>query len=63
MDASITLVKVFSVTKVKDREALGEQVTGWIAANPAVRVVKAVVELSSDEKFHCFSIVLFCTAA
>ncbi|HXU07307.1 MAG TPA: hypothetical protein VN903_40425 [Polyangia bacterium] len=62
MDARINLVKVFSVTKVKEREAIGEQVTAWIAANPAVQIVKTVVTLSSDEKFHCFSIVLFCSA-
>ena len=63
MDARINLVKVFSVTKVKDREAIGEQVTAWIAAHPAVRIVKTVVALSSDEKFHCFSIVLLCSSA
>ena len=57
MDARINLVKVFSVTKVKDREAIGEQVTAWLAAHPAVRVLKTVVTLSSDQKFHCFSIV------
>lgn len=63
MDARIALVKVFSVTKAKEREGIGEQVTAWLAANPGLRVVKAVVTLTSDEKFHCFSIVLFCAAA
>jgi len=62
MDARVNLVKVFSVTEVKFREAIGEQVTAWIAAHPAVRIVKTVVALSSDEKFHCFSIVLFCSS-
>jgi hypothetical protein len=62
-DARISLVKVFSVTKAREREAIGENVTAWIAANPALRVVNTVVALSSDAKFHCFSIVLFCTAA
>jgi len=62
-DAPISLVKVFSVTKAREREAIGDNVTAWIAANPALRVVKTVVALSSDERFHCFSIVLFCTAA
>lgn len=61
MDARLTLVKVFSVTKARDREAIGEHVTAWIAANPALRIVKTVVALSSDESFHCFSIVLFCS--
>ena len=63
MEARITVVKVFSVTKAKEREGIGEQVTAWLAANPGVRVVKTVVALSSDERFHCFSIVLFCAAA
>ena len=62
-DARISLVKVFSVTKAREREAIGENVTAWIAANPALRVVNTVVALSSDAKFHCFSIVLFCTTA
>jgi hypothetical protein len=61
-DAPISLVKVFSVTKVRDREAIGELVTAWIAANPAIQIVKTVVALTSDDKFHCFSIVLFCAA-
>jgi hypothetical protein len=62
-DAPIGLVKVFSVTKAREREAIGDHVTAWIAANPAWRVVNTIVALSSDARFHCFSIVLFCTAA
>jgi hypothetical protein len=61
MDAQINLVKVFSVTKAKDRQSVGDQVTGWIAANPTVRVLKTVVALSSDRTFHCYSIILFCS--
>lgn len=52
------LVKVFSATKAKDRDALGEAVTAWIADNPGVRVLKTFVRLSSDSRFHCLSIVL-----
>jgi hypothetical protein len=59
----INLVKVFSASKSKDREAIGEQVTGWIAANPTARIVKTSVVQSSDEEFHCYSIVLFCFAS
>ena len=61
MEAPINFVKVFSVTKAQDRQAIGEKVTAWIAGNPDARVVKTVVALSSDMKFHCFSIVLFCS--
>jgi hypothetical protein len=54
----VNVVKVFSVTKAKDRESLGEVVTAWIARNPGVRVLKTFVTLSSDSAFHCLSIVL-----
>jgi hypothetical protein len=54
----VSVVKVFSATKAKDRELLGEAVTAWIAGNPDVRVLKTVVMLSSDSQFHCLSIVL-----
>jgi hypothetical protein len=57
----INLVKVFSATKAKERQFIGERVTDWIAANPTVHILKTVVALSSDRTFHCFSIVLFCS--
>lgn len=58
----INLVKVFSATKAKDRESLGEVVTSWIARNPGVRVLKTFVMQSSDSQFHCLSIVLIGTS-
>lgn len=54
----VNLVKVFSSTRARDRESLGEVVTAWIARNPDVRVLKTFVMLSSDSAFHCLSIVL-----
>ena len=63
MEEPINLVKVFSATKVRDRNAIGEQVTDWITANPSVRIVRTVVAQSSDLKFHCLSIVLLCARA
>ena len=54
----VNLVKVFSATKARDRESLGEAVTAWIADNPDVHVLKTFVRLSSDSQYHCFSIVL-----
>jgi hypothetical protein len=57
----VNVVKVFSATRARDREALGEVVTAWIASNPDVRVLKTVVSLSSDSAFHCLSIVLIGT--
>jgi hypothetical protein len=59
----INLVKVFSANRSRDREAIGEQVTNWIAAHPSARIVKTAVVQSSDEEFHCYSIVLFCFAS
>lgn len=54
----VNVIKVFSATKARDRESLGEAVTAWIARNPGVRIVKTFVLLSSDSEFHCLSIVL-----
>lgn len=52
-------VKVFSATLGKERENLGERVTEWLRANPEVKVVDKAVRLSSDEAFHCLTIVIF----
>ena len=60
MQERINLVKVFSATRMKDRESLGDAATNWIATNPGARIVKTVVLQSSDEEFHCLSIVFFC---
>lgn len=56
----ISLFKVFSATKARDRETLGERVTAWMEANPGIQVLKTVVSLSSDRDFHCLSFVLIC---
>ena len=54
----VNVVKVFSATRARDRESLGEAVTAWIAHNADVRILKTFVMLSSDSEFHCLSIVL-----
>lgn len=54
-----TAVKVFSATKARDREDLGENITRWIRANPGVSVTDKIVTQSSDREFHCLSITLF----
>ena len=54
-----TAVKVFSATKAKDREELGEHITSWLRANPDVQIVEKVVTQSSDSEFHCLTITLF----
>jgi hypothetical protein len=55
-------VRIFSATKARDREVLGEKVTAWIEANPSVLIVDKTVRQSSDAAFHCLSIVLFLRA-
>lgn len=54
-----TGLKVFSATKAKEREELGESVTRWIQSNPDQEIVDRVVSQSSDNEFHCLTIVLF----
>lgn len=56
---AFTGVKVFSATMFQERQMLGEHVTNWLANNPDVDVVDREVLLSSDNQFHCLSIVLF----
>jgi hypothetical protein len=51
--------KVFTATKAKDREELGEVLTRWIRANPGAKIIDKVVTQSSDREFHCLSITLF----
>ena len=54
-----TGLKVFSATKAKEREELGEKVTGWMRRQENIEVVDKVVSQSSDREFHCLTITLF----
>ena len=54
-----TGVKVFSATKAKEREELGENVTRWLRSNADLEIVDKVVSQSSDNEFHCYSLILF----
>jgi hypothetical protein len=62
MQSQISLVKVFSVTKAREREEIGERVTAWIAAHPELQILQTFVRQTSDSAFHCFSFVLICAA-
>ena len=55
----VTGVKVFSATKAKERELLGELITDWIRSNPNCDIVDKIVTQSSDSEFHCLTITLF----
>lgn len=52
-------VKVFSATKAKEREALGDRLTEWMGANPDKNIVDTIVTQSSDNEFHCLTITVF----
>jgi hypothetical protein len=54
-----TGVKVFSATKAKEREELGEVISRWLRANADLEIVDRTVMQSSDSEFHCLSILLF----
>jgi hypothetical protein len=52
-------VKVFTATKAREREELGETITRWLDEHPELQVVDRNVLQSSDHEFHCLSVVLF----
>jgi hypothetical protein len=51
--------KVFTATKAKDRDELGEVMTRWLRDNPRAKILNKVVTQSSDREFHCLSITIF----
>ena len=51
--------KVFSATKPRERDELGERVTAWIRRHPDYRMVDKIVTQSSDSQFHCITITVF----
>lgn len=54
-----TGVKVFSATKAKEREELSENINRWLKSNADLEIVDRVVCQSSDNEFHCYSMLLF----
>ena len=53
-------VKVFSATKHKERDELGETVTRWLSSQQGkIEVVDKVVTQSSDSEYHCVTITIF----
>ncbi|NVB40094.1 hypothetical protein G6O69_19770 [Pseudenhygromyxa sp. WMMC2535] len=60
MSVSYSGVKVFSATKAREREMLGERITGWLAdAGDSIELVDTKVTQSSDREFHCLTITIF----
>ena len=56
---SFTGVKVFSATKAREREEIGDAVTEWLRQHPELEIVDKKVLQSSDNEFHCLTITLF----
>lgn len=53
-------VKVFSATKQKDRDELGEVITRWLnERRNEVEVLEKTVTQSSDNEYHCLTVILF----
>jgi len=52
-------LKIFSATKARDREVLGDVITEWIRLHPENQVFEKIVTQSSDSEFHCLAITLF----
>ena len=53
-------VKVFSATKHKDRDELGEKITSWLSAQQdRIELVDKQITQSSDSEYHCVTITLF----
>jgi hypothetical protein len=60
--SAFTGVKVFSASMVGLRAMLDETINQWLAAarrRPSFELVDVVIRQSSDEAFHCISIILF----
>ena len=51
--------KVFSATKAREREELGESVTRWIREHPEYEIIDKIVTQSSDREFHCLTLTVF----
>ena len=53
-------VKVFSATKHKERDELGEKITRWLNGRlDSIEIVDTVIRQSSDSEYHCLSITIF----
>lgn len=51
--------KVFSATKAREREELGQVVTTFLAGSEVKKLVDKEVHQSSDNEFHCVTIVVW----
>ena len=60
MPASYSGVKVFSATKARERELIGDRINEWIDDTiKQLEIVDTIVTQSSDREFHCLTITIF----
>lgn len=60
MPASYSGVKVFSATKARERELIGDRINEWIDDTiKQIEIVDTIVTQSSDREFHCLTITIF----
>ncbi len=50
---------IFSASKHSDREKMGADVTTWRRHNTGVTIVEVRTMQSSDNEFHCVTVVIF----
>jgi len=54
-------VKVFSVVDASARQTLGDEINRWIGEQgDRIEIVDKAVIQSSDNEYHCLTIILFC---
>ncbi len=62
MSSAFNGVKVFSATMVQQRQDLGDVVTNWLEdakrTKPGFEIVDIKITQSSDEAFHCISVIV-----
>jgi len=54
----VRVIKTFSATMAKDREALGDHVTSWLRLHDDVTVDEIRTLQSSDSEYHCLSVII-----
>ena len=60
MPASYSGVRVFSATKARERELIGDRINEWLDDNiKQIEIVDTTVTQSSDREFHCLTITFF----
>jgi hypothetical protein len=60
MPASYSGVKVFSATKARERELIGDRINEWLDDTiKQLEIVDTIVTQSSDHEFHCLTITIF----